>query len=156
MKSDCQPFVFQKRDAFGFSLIEVLLVVGIVALVLIPAMGALAMAYRSSNEARKNMEVSIVLQSASAAIRSMASDQLRQALDEGGLDLYFAEGGRYLGTNAANASNLFYRVSATRTPGSLVTNSFRQEVALTASYPSPAFSDSNTMPVSVFGYGSRF
>jgi len=145
-----------RRRAKGFSLVEVVLVLGIVAFALIPAIGVLAMAYRSSAEARTNMAKSMVLQSAVAVLQNTERARLQQALGGGGLEMGFGEAGRYLGTNASSSSDLFYRVTATRTPGAPATNIFREDVVLEIAYPPPAFNETNRMPVRLFGYGSRF
>ncbi len=139
----------------AFTLVEIVLVVGLVAFVLIPAIGALAMAYRSSQEARNNMESAVVLQSASTVLSGIPQSQLRQHLDAQDLELFFAEGGRFLGTNATAATNTFYRVLVLRTPDLPATNALRQNVILTVAYPSPTYNQTIQTPVSIFGYGSR-
>ena len=142
----------RKQGRHAFSLVEVVLVIGVLAFAVIPLVGSLTVAYTTSRAAQRNMEAALVLQSSKTIVDQMNFDVLRTNLTSGGLRFYFEQGGRYLGTNAA-ASNIFYRCTVVTNATGVSTNLAR--LRLQVAYPASNYPNQIELPSTVFRYGSR-
>lgn len=136
----------------AFSLIEIVIVLGIVAFALIPLMASLIVAYDQNEAARKITERALIMQSCESLVRNTRPADLKTKLSSGSLVYYFAEGGRYTGTQYTTPA--YYRCTATPVAGGPQTNQ-RVCALMTISYPAPAYPNSFSFPVGSFNYGSK-
>ena len=147
-----------KRGRRAFTLVEVVLAIGIVAFCVVPLIGALSVAYQQGREAQEKTELALVFQSVEAVLRgsvgrgtnSFAS--LQASLPQTN---YFAQGGQYLGTNLAVSGNTnLYRCVITT--NALATTAHRSGVRVVVQYPAPSYQKSVTNQFCLFSYGTRW
>ena len=145
----------------GFSLVEIVIALGIMAFCVVPLVGVLAVAFQQSREAQEKTEIAFVLQSMQASLRGAVSqginslDLLKARLSTAPQTNFFADGGRFLGTNATvSGVTNFYRcvVSTNAFPSSPT----RLSVTVEVQYPAPAYTKRVSLPVSLFRYGTRW
>ena len=141
----------QSHAVQGFSLIEIVIVMGIIAFCVIPLVGSLAVANQTSLTARESMEQALVLQSVQANLRAVRFELLRTNLLQG-VTNYYGEGGRVLGTNSSSTSN-FYQCAVKLNPTNASSNQI--VASLVISFPAPSYSKRVTYPLSFFRYGSQ-
>jgi uncharacterized protein (TIGR02598 family) len=147
----------QNSDS-AFTLVEIVIALGVVAFCIVPLIGTLAVAYQQGRDSQAKTEVALVLQSMETALRASANRgtnsfaDLRTKLP---LTNYFAEGGRYLGANASvSGTTNFYRCVASANALQANANSFG--ISIVVQYPPPAYQQQVTNQISLFRYGTRW
>lgn len=148
----CSPRTPLQARQSGFSLVEVVLVIGIVAFALIPLIGSLAVAHDTSRAAQENMDVALVFQSTRSIVEKMEPATRRSGLNAAGFEYFFTQGGRFLGSNAAD-DQVHYRVRVI--PDAAGSSPDLARVVLRAEYPAPSFATRTETPATLFYYGSR-
>jgi uncharacterized protein (TIGR02598 family) len=146
------PRNFQFRVPSAFSLVEVVIVIGIVAFAIIPLIGTLGLAHETSRSAQESMDLALVLQSSRGMLENMEPATRRAGLSAGGFTNYFAQGGRFLGSSSPG-EQAFYRVTIVPDPAASSDNLAR--ALLVAEYPAPSYGVRVETPVTFFSYGPR-
>jgi uncharacterized protein (TIGR02598 family) len=142
----------------AFTLVEIVIALGVVAFCIVPLIGTLAVAYQQGRDSQAKTEVALVLQSMETALRASAMQGTNSFADlKSRLPLtnYFAEGGRYLGANASlSGTTNFYRCLAST--NALNSNSNTFGIKMVIQYPSPTYNQQVTNQISIFRYGTRW
>jgi uncharacterized protein (TIGR02598 family) len=136
----------------GFSLVEIVIVLGIISFALIPLMASLAFAYQTDRAAKKSTDLALIIQTCSSLIRSVKPATLKSNLANTPITYYFADGGRYLGTTSTNAA--LYRCSVSLNTG-VPQPQQRADTVVKIEYPSPGYAQSFSYPLRVFRYGAN-
>jgi prepilin-type N-terminal cleavage/methylation domain-containing protein len=159
-----------KLSRQGFSLIEIVIAIGIVAFAVVPIIGSLVVAQTNARLAQRDFEICQVTRSTEALMRARSafgssnfSALVTVLSNSPGAEFFFNKGGRLL-TNVSypNPSgidaNAHYRVVArlntSTVPATVPTN--RATAQLVVSYPAPDYQESVTNPVSLFPYGTSW
>lgn len=153
-----------RKAAAGFSLVEVVLALGIVAVVLIPLIGLLVVAQQQNRESREKTEIALILQTVESALRAESQlgtvgianrfNQLRTVVSTGsGTNWYFGVGGRRItGADPQNNALTQYRARFFSTNH----DANRIVGVVTISYPRAAgFPNTNSFPLAIYRYGTR-
>ena len=147
-----------KRGRHAFTLVEVVLAIGIVAFCVVPLIGTLSVAYQQGREAQEKTELALIFQSAEAVLRGSVARgtnsfaSLQASLPQTN---YFAQGGQYLGTNlsVSGTTNLYRCLITTN---ALAATPNRSGVRIVIQYPAPSYPKSVTNQFSLFSYGTRW
>jgi len=157
------PFTLRsERDCVraGFTLVEVVLAIGLISFSFLAIVGLMAAAQRSSREASERTAMTLILQSACGTLSSLSFTNLRTALAlPEGAWMGFEQEGRFLGrTNSVSAlnTNTFYRVQVKPLNPASLTNYSRVSGVAVISFPPPAFNQTNSFPVCFPRYGSQY
>jgi len=156
------PHIFIKEAPLrqGFTLVEVVLAIGLIAFSLLSIVGLMASAQRSNKEANERIAMALILQSSRGVLSGMNYTNLTNSLGAGsGVWMGFDSEGCYLGrTNSSNAVNASasYRVQVLPVSASALTNYSHLRAMISISYPSPVFNQTSTFPVSFVRYGSDY
>ena len=142
----------------AFTLVEVVLAIGIVAFCVVPLIGALSVASQQGRESQEKTELALVFQSLEAVRRGSVGrgtnslTSLQASLPQTN---YFGQGGQYLGTNLSSAAttNLYRCVMTTN---ALTTNPNLLGVKIVVQYPPPSYQKRVTNQFSLFHYGTRW
>jgi len=144
----------------GFTLVEVVLAIGLIGFCLLAVVGLMASAQRSSKEANERTAVALILQSSRGVLSGLPLTNLANLLGSGnGVWMGFDGEGRYLGrTNSSNAvdTNAAYRVQVSPVNSAALTNSSHLRALISISSPPPVFNQTSTFPVSFVRYGSDY
>ena len=154
----------------GFSLIEIVIAIGIVAFAVVPIIGALVVAQTNARMAQRDFEICQVTRSVEALVRARSaygssnySALVTVLSNSPGAVFFFNKGGRLLANvsypNPTNSdTNAHYRVVArlntSTVPSTVPTN--RTTAQLVVSYPAPGYQESVTNPISLFPYGTSW
>lgn len=137
----------------GFSLVEVVIALGVVAFCLIPMLGLLTVAYNQDRTSNQETGEALVIQSMDAICKGMKYDALTAQLSTGTVQYYFDAGGRYYGTTSTTAA--YYRCTIKNNPA--VTADLNHcGATLSIQYPAPAYPKTDTYPLSFFRYGAQW
>jgi len=139
----------------AFTLVEIVITLGIVSFCIIPMVGVLVIALNQSRIAQEQTEVALIAQSMEAILGGMKFDDLISSLSTptGSPTYNFGEGGRSLSTSAANGAS-FYRCSYQKSAGPA--SSDQVSVTLLIEYPAPGYGKQMSFPKSFFRYGSQY
>ncbi|MEI8309613.1 MAG: hypothetical protein WCH98_02535 [Verrucomicrobiota bacterium] len=144
----------------GFTLVEVVLAIGLIGFSLLAVVGLMASAHRSSKEASERTAMALILQSSRGVLSGMPFTNLTNLLGAGsGVWMGFDREGRYLGrTNSSNAvdTNAAYRVQVRPVSTAALTNYSQLRALISISSPPPVFNQTSTFPVSFVRYGSDY
>jgi prepilin-type N-terminal cleavage/methylation domain-containing protein len=159
-----------KLSRQGFSLIEIVIAIGIVAFAVVPIIGSLVVAQTNARLAQRDFEICQVTRSTEALMRARSAygssnfSALTNAIyPPKSAVFFFNKGGRLLTNvsypNPTNSdTNAHYRVVArlntSTVPATVPTN--RATAQLVVSYPAPDYQESVTNPVSLFPYGTSW
>ena len=133
----------------GFSLVEIVIVVGIICFALISLMASPASAHQNNKTARESTDLSLIMQTCSSLIRSVKPATLESNLARTLITYYFADGGRYLGTTSTNTA--LYRCAVSLNTSVSQTKQ-RVDTLVKIEYPSPGYARSFSYPLGVFRY----
>ncbi|MBE7157616.1 MAG: Verru_Chthon cassette protein B [Rhodospirillales bacterium] len=138
----CPPRRFVRRRTGAFSLIEVVLAAGILAVAVIPVVGLLAVGLTSSKDSTTGLAVSNIVRSLRADSQTNACSFFNDTRTSPQTH-YFTEGG--YPTAGDTNTNAFYKVDVSwNAPASSVTSSTSARVVLVnISYPYPANAQSS-------------
>lgn len=121
------------RVGRGFSLVEVVIALGVIAFCILPVIGVLAIAHSQMRDSARQAELTLVTHSVEAVLRgelqrgrlanTSSFDRLRATLSGEGTNLYFGEGGRWIpgGAGGQLPVGAYYR--ATVSTNAMGTNS---------------------------------
>jgi uncharacterized protein (TIGR02598 family) len=144
----------------GFTLIEVVLAIGLIGFSLLAIVGLMATAQRSSKEANESTAIALILQSSRGVLSGLSFTNLTNSLGTGsGVWMGFDREGRYLGrTTSSNAvnTNAAYRVQVLPANAAALTNYSHLRAVITISSPPPVFNQTSTFPASFVRYGSDY
>jgi uncharacterized protein (TIGR02598 family) len=148
------------KSVSGFSLVEIVIALAVIAFCLVPIIGLLGIASKNGQGAEETTDSTLVLQSQETILQTQSFDSLTSQLKTGTPSpiYYYAAGGRYLGQTitTANSSLVLYRctIQQTTTQLSAITDD-RLCANLLIQYPAPGYAKQKTFPVSFFRYGPR-
>lgn len=144
----------------GFTLVEVVLAIGLIGFSLLAVVGLMASAQRSSKEASERTAMALIFQSSRGVLSGLPFTNLTNLLGSGsGVWMGFDREGRYLGrTNSSNAvdTSAAYRVQVIPASAAALTNSSHLRALISISSPPPVFNQTSTFPVSIVRYGSDY
>jgi prepilin-type N-terminal cleavage/methylation domain-containing protein len=165
------------KSSSGFSLIELVVALAVVAFCLLPILGLMALSSQQGQSSEQTTDLTLILQSQQAVLGAESFDTLKtQISTTPSLVYYYATGGRclnYVGQSPATAAptSAFYKCTvqqstaqvaaatalATQESASGVNPSSDDRICgiLTIQYPAPGYALQKTFPLSFFRYGSR-
>lgn len=157
------PAIVWQKQHSAFTLVEIVLAIGLTTFAVLPLVALLALAQSLNREAREKMELALVMESARAILQAEAAlpgagfPNLAARLRSGGATNFFAQTGRFLGTNSSNPETyyraVFHAVPESFAPRANHTNIFRGSLKI--EYPFPTNTRSLEVPLSFFFYGSQ-
>lgn len=153
---------FSRRG--GFSLIEVVLAIGVIAFAVIPIIGSLAVAMESSRLAELDMKKTLLTRTVRSHLQTEAASglprfdnlvsELRTSGASGGRTMYLAEDGRLLPSSGTPPTNAFARCQVAIGPGGFSTNEPDRAIAsMTLQFPAPIYNTEykSIIPLSRYG-----
>ena len=142
----------------GFSLVEVVLAIGVIAFAVIPIIGTLMVAMESSRLAELDLKKTLLTRTVRSYLQTEATSGLERFDDlvtelraAGGRTMYLAEDGRLLSPTNTNA---FARCQVAIGPGGFSTNAPDRAIAsMTLQFPAPIYNteSKSILPLSRYG-----
>lgn len=145
----------------GFSLVEVVLAIGVIAFAVIPIIGTLMVAMESSRLAELDLKKTLLTRTVRSHLQTEASSGLERFDDlvtelraAGGRTMYLAEDGRLLPSSGTPPTNAFARCQVAIGPNGFSTNAPDRAIAsMTLQFPAPIYNteSKSILPLSRYG-----
>jgi type II secretory pathway pseudopilin PulG len=145
----------------GFTLVEVVLAIGVIAFAVIPIIGSLAVAMESSRLAELDLKKTLLTRTVRSHLQTEAASGLTRfdnLVDElratGGRTIYLAEDGRLLPFSGTTPTNAYARCQVAIGPNGFSTDAPDRAIAtMTLQFPAPIYATEFTtiLPLSRYG-----